>query len=336
MEYGIQEIVLTIIIKTLNEAKNIEAVILSIQKAAVNVKYEIIVADSLSSDETVEVACIYPVRVVQLVNPDHRSCGVGAQLGYQVSRGRYIYLLDGDMVCEPGFIDEALNYLDTHPGVAGVAGDMVELGHGSYEFNNRRRLFEQFAQGEWHGEKPWLDGGGIYRRSALQDVGYITNRNLHAYEEKELGLRLGVAGWRLVRIPLLAVHHHGHQDPTMFMLLRRWNTKYVNGGGDFLRASIGTPYFMSAVQELAQFLVIGVVLILTFIAFLLAFWTKVPLLIMVFCVTVFFLMSLARKRGFEAAIFNMLYLSFWSVGVIRGLICPQINPASEIPYIVLK
>jgi hypothetical protein len=120
------------------------------------------------------------------------------------------------------------------------------------------------------------------------------------------------------------------------MLLRRWNTKYVNGGGDFLRASIGTPYFMSAVQELAQFLVIGVVLILTFIAFLLAFWTKVPLLIMVFCVTVFFLMSLARKRGFEAAIFNMLYLSFWSVGVIRGLICPQINPASEIPYIVLK
>jgi glycosyltransferase involved in cell wall biosynthesis len=331
-----EEIDLSVIIKTFNEAKNIAAAISAAQKAAGNVRFEIIVADSLSTDQTVQIASAYPVRIVQLLDPSHRSCGVGAQLGYQVSRGRYVYLLDGDMECEPGFIDDALNYLESHSDVAGVAGDMMELGHGNYEFEIRRRQFELLAQGGWHGEKKWLDGGGIYRKSALQDVGYITNRNLHAYEEKELGLRLGAAGWRLVRVPLLAVRHRGHVDRSFPLLIKRWKTKYVNGGGDFLRAAFGRPYFFSAARELVQYLIIGGVLLASLLALVTAFWVKWPLALMAAAWGAFFLLSLMKKKQLAAACLNVLYLSFWAAGMLRGLLTPQVDPRTEIPCRILK
>ena len=41
---------------------------------------EIIVADSLSDDDTVAIAGQFPVRVVQLTRLEDRGCGTGAQL----------------------------------------------------------------------------------------------------------------------------------------------------------------------------------------------------------------------------------------------------------------
>jgi glycosyltransferase involved in cell wall biosynthesis len=55
---------------------------------------EVILADCASTDRTVEIALQYPIKIVRLRNIGDRSCGVGAQLGFQYSRGRYVCLMD--------------------------------------------------------------------------------------------------------------------------------------------------------------------------------------------------------------------------------------------------
>ena len=74
-------------------------------------------------------------------------------------------------------------------------------------------------------EVEWLSGGGLYRRAAIEDSGgYAGNRNLKAYEEAELGLRLRSQGWRLLRIPALAILHTGHADSTCSLIARHWRS----------------------------------------------------------------------------------------------------------------
>src|SRR5439155_3968526 len=98
---------------------------------------EVILADSHSTDRTVELASQYPVRIVQLSNADERCCGIGPQLGFQHARGEYVYILDGDMRMLEGFLPEALTFLAQHPEVGGVGGRLVELNTESLEYRER-------------------------------------------------------------------------------------------------------------------------------------------------------------------------------------------------------
>ncbi|MCZ8255409.1 MAG: glycosyltransferase, partial [Polaromonas sp.] len=67
----------SVIIKALNEENRIEATVQSALRAVSTVGGEVILADSYSSDRTVEFASAYPIRIVQLANPEERCCGAG-------------------------------------------------------------------------------------------------------------------------------------------------------------------------------------------------------------------------------------------------------------------
>ena len=188
----------SIVIKAFNEEKNICAAIESSLAAVAEVGGEVILADSNSTDRTVELASRYPIRIVQLVHANERCCGIGPQLGYQHSRGDYVYILDGDMQMVRGFLPQALIFLAQHPEAAGVGGRLVELNEESLEYRERA------ARNSVHlspGEVDRLDGGGLYRRRAIEEAGYLSDRNLHAYEEFDLAVRLRALGWKLWRIP---------------------------------------------------------------------------------------------------------------------------------------
>lgn len=321
---------LSIIIKTLNEAANIQRTIAAARTAAAQFAHEIIVADSLSDDDTAALAKAEGARVIQLLNRADRSCGIGAQLGFQIARGRYIYLLDGDMECVPGFVDQAVARLKASDRLAGVAGDMAELQSGSYEFKQRQRQFAELARGEWHGEKDWLDGGGIYKRAALDELGYVTDRNLHAYEEKDLGLRLKARGWQMLRIASQAVAHRGHKETTWPLLKKRWATKYINGSGDFLRACLGEPYFWRAVLLLKQYVALALLLCLTAAASLALLWSPWPIFM---CLSLWAMAALAlavRKRSLFDGLRSLGYLSIWAAGLLRGVLSPRTNPRAPI------
>src|SRR5215472_8341942 len=107
----------SIIIKTLNEESNIARAIDSALQAAAPYGGEVIVADSGSTDRTVETAIRYPIQVVQLGDPEERCCGIAPQLGFQHSSGEYVYILDGDMELDAKFLQEAIELLDLEPSI---------------------------------------------------------------------------------------------------------------------------------------------------------------------------------------------------------------------------
>lgn len=248
--------VLSIIIKTLNEEAKIARAIESALAAAKGFpsSIEIVVADSLSTDRTVEIAARYPVRVVQFTRVEDRGCGAGVQLGYQHSCGEYIYLLDGDMELVPGFLAEAYRVMQSDSRLAGVAG-LLEDTRVNNAFDRIRVANRAAAR---PGELDWLDGGGLYRRTAIDAVGgYAANRNLKAYEEAELGLRLRAAGWKLLRLPLPGVRHTGHDAGTLVLLARHWRSRRAMAAGVLLREAIGQPWWRGALRKLIHPLAAG-------------------------------------------------------------------------------
>ncbi|WPB57912.1 glycosyltransferase [Xylophilus sp. GOD-11R] len=239
----------SIIIKCLNEEARIEQAIESALESLASVQGEVILADALSTDRTIELASKYPIRIVQLVSTADRSCGAGPQLGYQHSTGEYVYVLDADMILHRRFIDAAVTFLDSHPDVAAVGGMINERNIESLEYIARvKRNSAHMAAGE----VDRLDMGGLYRRTAVEAAGYLSNKLLHSYEELDLAVRLRVMGWTIHRIAEVSADHFGHDKNPYALLKNRWKTKYINGAGEIIRYSFGKPWQSLLLRSLRE------------------------------------------------------------------------------------
>jgi glycosyltransferase involved in cell wall biosynthesis len=236
----------SVIIKALNEERHIAIAIESALASLADVDGEVILADGGSSDRTIEIARRYPITIVQLNNADDRSCGSGAQLGFQYSSGRYLFLMDGDMRLYDGFLPAAIQFLDDHPTVAGVGGAVIDCEIANLEFEQRSRRHDRDRN---PGPVTRLNSCGLYRRRAVESIGYVTDRNLHGAEELDLAARLRAQGWTLARIDRLAVDHHGHTANAYYLLLRRMMTRNACATGEILRAALGRAHFWYVVGE---------------------------------------------------------------------------------------
>jgi glycosyltransferase involved in cell wall biosynthesis len=321
----------SIVIKALNEEERIEAAIVSALAAVECVGGEVILADSASTDRTVEIARRFPVRITQLQNPADRRCGAGPQLGFQEARGEFVYILDGDMELDPGFLVPALQAMEAEPQLAGVAGLVEEQSDASYQFRGRKRRRRE-AQA---GAVEWLDMGGLYRASALRQTGYFSDRNLHCFEEMELGLRLSADGWKLCRLPIRSVLHHGYDEGNWRLLLRRWQTHYLDGAGEVLRAARGKPYFLRVVFSLKH-LIVGLMLwVGALLSILLLPVSPLFVVAMIVAFVVLIGIRFARIGNLADACFGQVVWQVTSLAMVRGYFSPHLDPHQPLVSSVL-
>ena len=320
----------SIVIKTLNEEKRIAATIESALAALAPVHGEVIVADSGSSDRTVAIASDYPVTVVQLVPPARPSCGIGPQLGFQYARFDHVCLLDGDMLLDIEFLPAALAFLAENPKVAGVTGHVEEMQVSNLEYARR---VQRNAPENRIGSIDRMNGGGLYRRSAIEQAGYLSDRNLHGYEEFDLGIRLRSAGWQLHRLDRRFVQHFGHAVNSYRLLMRRWKNKYLHGIGELLRAAFGRPYFFQLLRELPELKLWGAVYL---------WWLFCLLLLLVLpdkrlafglvgalLVGIVALMSL-RKGGLGMGLYTVVAWFFHAAALPAGFFRKRLSPTAPI------
>ena len=327
----------SIIIKTLNEEANIARAIESALVAAAPHGGEVIVADSGSRDQTVEIAMRYPTLVVQLKNFDERCCGIGPQLGYQHSSGEYIYVLDGDMQLDADFLRQALELLEHQPSLAAVGGLTREMRVRNIEFKNRGRHFLN-RQVENGSEVECLVGGGLYRRRAIEDVCYLSDRNLHGFEEYDLGARLRQKGWRVVRINTYAVDHYSYQLSTYRLLWYRVRAGRLLALGEILRAGARAGYVKRAVVELRPIRFALGTLLFWAIAVLLASmapstgWLFVILAIAATLPTV---AMIARSGSIAAGTYSVVVWHLTAVTLLLGLARTRKPPTATIGFRIL-
>jgi GT2 family glycosyltransferase len=326
----------TIVIKALNEEMNICAAIETSLAAVERVGGEVVLADSFSTDRTVELAARYPVRVVRLANANERCCGVGPQLGWQHARGEYVFILDGDMRMAPDFLEHALSFLAQHPEIGGVGGHLVELNTESLEYRERAARNHAHLQ---PGEVDRLDGGGLYRRIAIDEAGFLSDRNLHAYEEFDLAARLRSRGWKLWRLPIASATHYGHDSPPYALLMRRWRSRYVCGLGELLRGAMGRRHLRLVLRGLKELRIYTGVLVWWLVLATVPFW---PVAVLE-RVASFLLIALApfgvmawRKRSIGRAVYSVVSWGFNAAGLVRGFVRKRVPPAQPIASVVLQ
>jgi glycosyltransferase involved in cell wall biosynthesis len=320
---------LSVVIKALNEAGKIEACLRSVIAATDARTTEIIVADSLSGDATVAVASRFPVKVVQLDRIADRGCGSAAQLGFQYARGKRLLLLDGDMELDPAFLPAAQAALDADPKLAGVAGLVVDRVM-TLEFQRRNQKPSKTAG---PGIYDHLNGGGLFRMEAIRPLGYFTDRNLHAFEELDLGLRLSANGWRMRRLDQPSVYHYGHSTAAFPLLLRRWKTRYLHGHGELIRSKWGTALWWRCLRgaKLSLAVIVWWALLLALLAGAL-FSSEAGLCTAAFAVALLgpALLQCLRKRSVVMGLYSMALINFHAAGFIAGLLTPRIDPRQRI------
>lgn len=327
----------SIVIKALNEELNIRACIESALAAVAEVGGEVILADSLSTDRTVDIAARYPVTIVQLKHAAQRCCGIGPQLGYLFARGEYVYILDGDMRMYPSFLTQAVHHLDRHPELGGVGGRVVELNTDSLEYRERAKRAETGHMQP--GQVDRLDMGGLYRRRAIEEVGHFSDRNLHSYEEIDLGLRLRAAGWLLERLDCDAVTHRGHDAPPLQLLRRRWTSRYIRGAGEVLRASLGQRHQRLLLAEMKELRIYAATLIWWLLLPMAMLQQHSPAAALATAGTWLMLPTLAmaaKKRSLLGGCYSTISWTAHAAGTLLGFRQQRTDPSADIECHVLR
>jgi len=319
----------SIVIKALNEERYIANAIESALAALDGIGGEIILADSASTDHTIEIAEKYPIKIVSMSRVEDRSCGAGGQLGYQYSLGEYVCIIDGDMRLYRDFLASAIRYLEFNPGVAGVGGIIVELEKDNVEYVKRATRDDP---GRMPGKVAHLDCGGVYRRAAIESVDYFTDRNLHGTEELELGARLRAKGWTLARIDRPAIDHYGHAGNAFRLLRRRWESQMAFSMGEVLRSSFGRPHFGVLLRQVKRELLL--------LAAVHAWWLcllATPFVVhgAGFAVGLFATLGLApfavmsaRCRSISVGVYSVTALNVYALGIWPGLLRRRVDPAA--------
>lgn len=327
----------TIGIKAFNEGQHIAGALSSAIKAVHPFNGEVVLADSGSTDRTVEIAKEFPVLVVQLAKPSERSCGAAAQLAFQHAQGKYFYLMDGDMVIDPDFLPAAIAYLESNPEFAGVGGWVRDINVANQEFQIRANAMRK-DKARRPGIVDRLDGGGLYQVSALREIGYFADRNLHAFEEFDLAARLQSKGWKLARIDKPAVDHYGHKTDGYKLLWRRIRTGYSGGAGEVLRGAVGRAHLPIVLRKLGH--VRNGLAVIAWWALLLAF----PFLALpVSAKSVLFLALLLAPIAALALRRSSLNLGFYSfvswnalaLGLVTGFFRKRVSPQQPLAALIL-
>ena len=217
------------------------------------------------------------------------------------------------------------------PGVAAVGGNLVDSRLNTVADRQRARqagaLIAPVAVDE-------LGGGGLYRRAAVAQAGYLGHRSLQAYEEAELGVRLRALGWTLMRLPQTAVIHEGHAETNRQMLARLWTNQRARSAATFIQSALGKPWFGLVLRKLAHILIVPPLHMAALMAGLGAGWlwgvAAGVIAWLLFWVATWLALA-GLKRSLGLALWHLLLWHYWAVGTAAGLGRRVSDPLADIP-----
>ena len=104
-------ILVSIILPAYNEAEALPTVLSDLQRV-VDDRYEIIVVDDGSTDNTVAVASDYPCRVIE--HQFNRGKGAAVQTGLSKARGEYLVVMDANGTYPASAVPRIVELLKSH------------------------------------------------------------------------------------------------------------------------------------------------------------------------------------------------------------------------------
>ena len=246
---------LSIIVIGKNESRHIGKCLSAALTAAKKCgDYEIIYADSASTDDTVEKASRFPVTIVKLKPEWQITSSAGRYIGYMQTRGDYLLFIDGDTLIYKQWPETAIRFLEAHPDAGGVAGILHEI------FLDKNGFFVSLNKNRYHQRPkteivPTFGGTAMYRREAMETAGSF-NPWVLATPELETALRIRKQGYLLYRIYEPMAITYAPERESLKEVLRRANTNLYAMGNTFrycLKAGTGLRYLKERMMFIIRF-----------------------------------------------------------------------------------
>lgn len=197
-----------IVVPNLNGASVLDACLSALPAAAGGLRYQAVVVDNASRDESCALVRAGHPDVAVVENPENLGFAVACNRGARPVESRYVLLLNNDVTLLPGTLEALVAHADAHPEVGAVSplmcwpdgrpqGPKLGLIH----FIHRQAV-----------PMSWLPGTCLLlRRTALEAVGWLDEAFFFYNEDLDLSWRLKKGGWRLVCMPGVRVRHiEGH------------------------------------------------------------------------------------------------------------------------------
>ena len=320
----------SIIIKAYNEEKYIAKCVESALKALKKVggNNEVILVDSLSKDKAVEIAKKYPIRIIQLKPNWQKSAAAALETGYRYSKGKYIYVLDGDMTLNENFISVALKKLKKNESVAGIGGNM-QVPKNDFFLNKRaKRHLKTYENHIDYFNAYSLPGGGLYKKSAIEKVECLANPYLFSDEEADLGFRLEKKRYRLMRLDFPSVRHYGYSTSPIKFVFSKFKSKYFQGTGQILRNYFGEKIFWKHLIE-EKMRIFMIFWWLTFFISIPLLFIK-PLIFYTYLILSLtpFLFILLRKKSITDFLYSIISWTLAGISILIGFFRKPKNPLS--------
>lgn len=189
--------------------------------------------DSGSTDRSLEIVSREPGWQVLTLGDPNPSVAKGRNLGISTANGKYVQLLDADMLLDEGWLMRATAILERDPRIAAAFGRTRER-------FPRRNLYHGLRDSIWSmhplGFSDRLPGACLLRRDAVRTCGLHLTR-LRGFEDVELSQRLRRSGYVLMGVPETMCLH----DSNMSSFGQYWRSNVRGGQGnyDILRSTSG-------------------------------------------------------------------------------------------------
>lgn len=243
---------LSIIIVNYNTFALTRACIVSCLNQATRIEKEIIVIDNHSHDESVALLRSDFPEVTVLANDANKGLAAGVNQALAVARGEYLLILNPDVTPKPGAIHQLVTWLDTHPAVGMVGGQLRDatnrLQPSCFRFYRLatvmyrrtglgrtprgRADLKRFLMRDIDHARPrpveWLMGSCLLvRRRAVEEVGGMDERFFLYFEDVDWCRRFWLAGWQVMYVPgAQFIHFHQRQSQgTLRDTMVNWATR---------------------------------------------------------------------------------------------------------------
>ncbi|MFL1465515.1 glycosyltransferase [Marinobacter sp. HN1S83] len=194
----------SILVPAHNEEKHISKCIESLlAQSYPEDRYEIIVVNNRSSDDTKGIACKYPVAV-----HDYNGVGIGAVRNYAVenSTGEILAFIDADCVAPADWVETAVTKVLSMPGELRVVGGDALMS----DEPSRLEKYWFFKRVRKHNDMKNLNGASmIFPKKLFDEVGGF-NVALNAGEDSDFSHRIRQYGTRIEYDERLDVIHLGY------------------------------------------------------------------------------------------------------------------------------
>lgn len=186
---------ISVVIPTLNEENYIENTLKAVKRQNYSGEYEIIIADGMSKDKTIEIAKKYTKKIVLVKK---KGIAAGRNAGAVKAKGEILVFLDGDTMPSRNLFSDIAKIFRNKE-VVGAACKLYAI-EPDESIKNLYKFYNKFMKLTIKMEKASIPGVCcIYRKSVFRRIGQF-NENLPTFEDVEFSLKANELG-KIVRLP---------------------------------------------------------------------------------------------------------------------------------------